>query len=231
MQQQDKLVVYHDYASVAEYPPLALIGWPLTLSGDGTRLAWRVGKTIYLDGVAQPITGEVGNPVLSHDGRTLAYTCDGAVVVNGRRGPQFEQVYGVVMSDDGSVVAYRAEDEEGKTWVVAGERRIDVPGGTGSVAISPDGRTLAWEAEGRVWVEGRPGPPLRPTGRIVLSPDGRDIAYPAMKDGRSILVLNERLVDLDGLIEQVHFSPDGRHLGCVVTVDRKQILWKTIQVR
>jgi WD40 repeat protein len=227
VQQADKLVVYHDFRPIAEYPPHANVFWPLTLSADGSRVAWRVDRTVYLDGVPQPITGVGRLPVLSDDGRTLAYVADDTVVVNGVRGPPYANIRSLGLSDDGSVVAYLGEDDDGD-WIVAGPRRIPTTSDVRDLALSPDGRRLAWITRQRVVVDGRPGPPFEEVERPVFSPDGLGVAYVAKRDGRRVVVVNDREMEVDGHLEQLHFSPDGRRLGMLVTVDRREIRWKVI---
>lgn len=221
------LTVYHDFKPIAEYPPNAPVGWPLTLSADGSRLAWRVGRTIYLDGLPRPIEGEVSPPVLSAGGRTLAYATPGAIVINDVRGPDFDRVWNPVVSDDGAVVAYFAEDEAGRGWIVAGERRVEVPADAWNLAISPDGRRVAWISKNRVFVEGRPGPPFDKVERPVFSPDGRRVAYAATLNERTVVVLDEQPREMgDVVVEQLHFSPDGERLGCLVRRGREIHWWE-----
>jgi hypothetical protein len=230
VQRGDGLTVYHDFRPIANFPPLAPVRWPLTLSADGSRLAWRVGRTVYLDGVPQPIEGEGYLPVLSADGRTLAYDVTDAIVVNGVRGPAFDRVWSPVVSGDGSVVAYLAEDEDlDKRLIVAGARRIEVPSDTTQVAISPDGRRLAWTRKDRVMVEGRPGPPLDRVDRPIFSPDGRRVAYTAILNGATVVVLDDRVIEMDDdRVEQLHFSADSESLGCLVRRVR-EIYWRELR--
>ena len=180
------------------------------------------------------------------DGRTLASSdADGGVTVwdvaNGKIIEQLSghrgQVWGLAVSPDGSTLYSAATDAQAILWDLAGDRRlvrsfplarrfavIDTPRG---IAVSPDGRTLAFtHSNGAVDLIDTRTLKRRRTVRAMqgfaaavdFSPDGRLLAA-AGEHGRVTLRDVETLApagELRGLranSQAVAFSPDGKLLA------------------
>jgi WD40 repeat protein len=154
----------------------------------------------------------------------------------GREQRRFKGHTGVIrtlaLSADGKVLASRSADETIRVWNVATgkeARRVCLPGqwGGGPLALSPDGKLLAW-VEGyqqpvRVW-QVASGKELwsLPEGFVVslaFSPDGRVLA----KGGGGMVECWDvagkkrlcRLTKAHNGIAKIAFSPDGKTLASV----------------
>ena len=72
------------------------------------------------------------------------------------------------------------------------------------------------------FVESEARHPVPPT----FSPDGRRVAYTALQNGRSVVVLDDRAMEMDDVrVEQPRFSADSERLGCLVSRGR-EIYWR-----
>jgi hypothetical protein len=95
--------------------------------------------------------------------------------------------------------------------------------------MSPDGRRFALISKYRIIDEGRPGPAFDKVERPVFSRDGSRVAYAATLNERTVVVLDEQPREMgDVVVEQLHFSPDGERLGCLVRRGR-EIFWRELR--
>ncbi|MGH7788448.1 MAG: TolB family protein [Candidatus Binatia bacterium] len=126
------------------------------------------------------------------------------------------------LSADGQHVAYACHetpaDQPDRVWVIHDGQRLGPYAGVWGLALSPDGRRLAFGADDgaseRPWsyvVDGRPRrlqfdslfPPR-------FSPDGRHVAWVAERYGRLILFLDgSGYASSDALVASPRFRPDG----------------------
>jgi Tol biopolymer transport system component len=124
------------------------------------------------------------------------------LVVDGSEGPVVDRIEdsSIRWSNDGKHLAYVAEEE--KEWVVLDGKAQAKYGLISDMAFSPDGKHLAYMASdaGDVVVrDGRPGPIFdeikwRPlwARRSLFTPDGRHILYRARRNGKRVVVLDDK---------------------------------------
>lgn len=117
-------------------------------------------------------------------------------------------------------VRVEVRDSSGRQWVRLGARdgRRYEAVGIEAVAVSPDGRHVAYPARRagrwRVVHDGRESRAWDGIGDVVLSPDGRGLAYAALERGRWTVVQDgDRWPSVEALLRgTLGYSPDGRHL-------------------
>lgn len=120
------------------------------------------------------------------------------------------------------------------------ESRIRVNGGIQEMAVSPDGKEIAFIARGDVWVTNTEGTLTKRITRtaeterhVTFTHDGKGVVYASQRDGRWRIFKTERvrpeepffhgatllkesvLVDGPGDLTQPQFSPDGKSLAYV----------------
>jgi WD40 repeat protein len=155
----------------------------------------------------------------------------------------------VVFSPDGETVISAAQtiDNTIRIWSAANGqelRKIEVPKGASTLAVSPDGKTLYstnWEGPVRAWdvptgQEVRTFEiPGRAMARLALSPDGRHLACAS---GGQVFVWDtvtgrelSRLEKLKGWQGSLVFSADGRTLAAVGDEDGVVNLWEVASGR
>jgi WD40 repeat protein len=208
-----------------------------------------------LDPVVFRNEAEVHSVAFSPDGERLAAAGgDRTIKVrNSRTGEvlqtldtQNDHVQSVAFHPGGNHVAAACADRQVKIWDLTTEKVVFARPGTGGssdigvsdpVAFSPDGRLLATEFEGAVYVwdwrnhrrlHVLPGH-LNMRITIAFSPDGRRLASGSFSGDIMIwdAETGERLYTLSGHRDPVSalaFSPDGRRLVSA-SVDRHLIVW------
>jgi hypothetical protein len=157
--------------------------------------------------------GTFAGPVAFGPDGTIAYTLLGGGTVQttaGFTGPSFDRSVALRFSGDGKVIAYFIEIPAGggktkKLLAVGstvGPKYDDV---LGYPALSLDGKTIAYIAKkGSKWVVAQDAkfsdsydlirPRIGDVDQPVVSGDGRSVAFVAEKSGRSILVVNNRVM-------------------------------------
>jgi hypothetical protein len=173
------------------------------LSRDGGRiawLAWRNGRCrVFVNGVADPeFDGFVeGSLRFSPDGRRLGY-----VALLGQR---------IVTVLDGAP-RDTAESASGPYFSADGRRA--------AFALLEDGRWAFAE-------EGRSGPAFDRLNVPVslYSPDATHTAYVAQRQGRRVLVTDDRPGDEFDVITPPRYAPSGSRLGCFVKREGRWAAW------
>lgn len=123
---------------------------------------------------------------------------------------------------------------------VNADRRVSVNGGIQEMAVSPDGKEIAFIARGDVWVTNTEGTLTKRITRsaeterhVTFTHDGKGVVYASQRDGRWRIHKTERvraeepffhgatlltesvLADGPGDLTQPQFSPDGKSLAYV----------------
>ncbi|MBQ0983701.1 TIR domain-containing protein [Streptomyces sp. F63] len=200
-------------------PEPGLVGGPAAMTPDGRRVAFG-GK--HLPVLWSPLTGRPSGPALASvragDSRILALAFT-------RDGNRLAAAYGTVIV----------------LWDVKTGRKINEfardDRTTGSMALSPDGKTVAVAGGGvRLWdtVSGKPvGEPMDAAGdRVVFSPDGRKLAFDTLDKGGSEVLVRDLEPDGTGevtipyrhnAISTLAFAPDGRGLAIGTDDGRLQL--------
>ncbi|WP_024936666.1 PD40 domain-containing protein [Actinomadura welshii] len=218
-------------------------GTLVTGGTDGTVRLWNF--TTHRQ-VGDPLAGhreEITSLALNRDGKTLATGSADRTVrfwdLHRRRQiallerAHAESVRSVAFSLDGDTLATSGgNDKTVRLWDVRTRRQTGAPitgDYSGSVAFSPDGRTLAvvdgystvrlWDV--RTWRQ--TGAPITGSGDysgpVAFSPDGRTLATEG--DGNSVRLFDSRthrqigapFAGHEGIISSLAFSPDGRSLA------------------
>jgi hypothetical protein len=226
--------IYRDGELYREYGRRQ-VSFPLTLSGDGRTLAWKLsdemgaGTKIVVNGVEGPLYAATGLPVASDDGNTVAYKASDKedswfIIVNGKRiSPAYEDVTSPALSGDGRVVTYAAQGDRPLLFV--GSERIEIPEVPRSVFLARDG--TAWGLVTRktvVTVQG-PGEAFDEIRDPEFSPDGRRVAYGGRQGDRWFVVVGARKVEAPGFIGGPIWSDDGRTVGYGALLGR-DVWWK-----
>jgi len=211
--------------------------------------------------------GEDRNPILSSDGQSFYYLSEESGTFNVHRmslegGPsqQLTHFEGIPvrflsMADDGTLAfgwdgalyTLQGDGEPVKVPVTVtldtranNEEVVRVTGGAGEIAVSPDGKEVAFIAQGEVFVTAVEGDMTkqitRTTGQesgVAYSPDGKTLIYSAERDGQWAIYKAERareeepffyaatLIEETPLLEGDHeysqpvYSPDGKKLAYV----------------
>jgi Tol biopolymer transport system component len=206
---------------------------PGAVSSDGAVVAsyvrhLKTGKSaVALNGKLQELHAGTGSsPVLSRDGKTWAFALekeDGhCVVVNDKPGPVFDWVTQPVISADGAVVAYGAESEK-DNLLILGSQRIPVKKSAKGVFMTSDGKTAGYWGPAKkgdpkgglqVVIGDHEGPAFASIQPPCFSPDGKHVVYRATRaDGTWVLVLDDRILEAEGIQADPVFMADGKRVG------------------
>lgn len=197
----------------------------LTFSQDGKHLAYAAEKNretfIILDRQEVASYAAAGCPVLSAHGERLAYLASMNkqkffVVIDGLPGKAYESVKPVILSPDGKHYYYVAQDGDRQCLVCDGLEgplysQVFPP------SFSPDGKHLVNIAvEGNQWCVAKdeaPGPSFDAIWTPVFSADSAHLAYVARVGEQTTVVLDQQPgMGVTGLITDLQFTPDGKHL-------------------
>jgi WD40 repeat protein len=231
-------------------------------SDDGAIILWDLGRGHRLDTRLTDDAERYEDVTFSPDGRTLASIDEDAVILRDlrRRRPDRRlsipggEVHSVTFSADGKTLTAVTDDREGDAdavvrWDLERPHRVGDPltgfrGEAQSVAVSPDGNTLAiasgvdikagritfWDAQ----TGQRVGAPLTGHRRVVVSvafsPDGNTLASGSFDrtvrlwDVRQRSPIGDPLTGHGGLVNDVAFTPDGNTLAAASSAGTV-ILW------
>jgi len=227
--------VHHDERVLAEYVS-TIVRWPLTISGDGTTIAYALNddkdpRVIWGDRILRGFS-HPWNPLLSRDGSRIAYAVSlgggWAVVVNGEL--KDENTTWPAMSPDGKVAWGRKSDDK---WsiVVDGSVVSEVDHSVSSVIISDNGDHVAYvtrtDSGFRIVVNGKPGKTYKGIQDPVLSPDGQVSAYRIYS---STVVIGDREYPAEGIVRGPLFSVDGTQVGYGQLLGQG-IWWRSIDLK
>lgn len=229
----DKIVVEHD-SSIT-------VGMPITLSLDGSTLAYRITDTktrkdriLILGREPTADFDRVGLPVLTADGTGLAFWAQQDnrffLTIRGEKTPMYDDVSDPVFSLDGSHVAYATKT--GNLWTLrCGARESPLPAKPTRLFIANDGsragavvitRPAPYPLY-RVVAEGGSGADFDEIGLPVFSPDGRRLSYRARSENRWRLIVDDKTVDAAGIVGDPMFIEEGRSVAYGAQVGRD--LW------
>jgi hypothetical protein len=229
--------IYRDGERYLEYGARQ-VSFPLTLSGDGAVLAWRVsagdGSQVVVNGTPGAVYQHTGLPVTNADGSVVAYraTEDGDswfIVVNGKKiSESFEGVTDPALSRNGRVEAYAVEGDKPALFV--GTRRVEIPAPARSVFLSRDGTEWGYVTRTQV-VTARGSSDL--FDEIVdpeFSPDGKRVAFRGRQGDLWHVVVDGRKTAAPGIVWGPIWSPDATQVGYGALLGR-DVWWKVISWR
>jgi WD40 repeat protein len=166
---------------------------------------------------SKPYDSLVKNPVFSSNGEKVAYFAKSGksvfLVLGGEESQiPFQSIGESVFSFDGNHFAYSASvSTTASVTSTAGTTTVVVPARTGKLVVL-DGQEKALYQD----VFG-----------IAFSSDGNHLAYIAAKDGKKILVLDDREMDTDGEVYAgPQFSDDGKRVSYGAVINN-EVWWKT----
>jgi Tol biopolymer transport system component len=212
------------------------VSFPLTLSGDGTVLAWRVdavggGSQIVVNDVAGAVYADSRIPVVSHDGKVVAYPAASSeeswfIVVNEKRvGDPTEWVSDPAVSRDGRVVAYVAEGE--KRFLVVGAERTEIRDLARSVFLSRDGACWGYVTRTQVVTSKARSEEYDEIRDPDFSPDGNHVAFRARRGDQWFAIVDDRKTAAPGIVWGPIWSPDGAQVGYGALLGR-DVWWKVL---
>lgn len=226
--------IYRDGERYLEYGARQ-VSFPLTLSGNGSVLAWRVtmgeGYQVIVDGVPGPGYGSTGLPVASFDGKVVAYRASQGedswfIVVNGKKVSEtFEGVTDPAVSRDGRVLAYGVEGDKPALFV--GTKKVEIPDPARSVFLSRDGRDWGYVTRSQVVTSRGSSEPFDEIGDPEFSPDGKRVAFRGRQANQWFVVVDGRKTVAPGIVWGPIWTPDGTQLGYGALLDR-DVWWKVV---
>ncbi len=231
-----KIVAQHD----SGFTP----GMPITLSYDGSTLAYRLtdvksnrDRIVILGRPPSEEFDRAGLPVLTRDGTGLAFWMQKenrfCVVIRGAATPFYDDVSDPAFSFDGATAAYATRT--GKKWTLRrSETESPLPASPTKIFVAPDGSragavVISKPAPGekfRVVVELDAGEEFDEIGVPCFSSDGKRYAYRARLGGRWYLVTDSAKVDAAGIVSDPIFMEEGRSISYGAQVGR-DLWWRT----
>ncbi len=236
----DKVQVVHNGRAGKQYDAVGA----MVLSPDGRRIAygalvggrWRM----VVDGVEGAAYSTVKAPLFSPDGAHLAYQAMAGerwyLVVDATTNEGTDTRFvDHRFSGDSGYIAYIADaDRKNRGRLVVSDlafaRRSTISDGVAAMTLSGDGSRIAAitsdQGGQRVVVcdfvrpdAMKSGPDYDSVHDISFSPDGASLAYGANRDGRSMIVLDDReemLLAGDSLVEAPVVRPDRKGVGAII---------------
>jgi WD40-like Beta Propeller Repeat len=219
---------YHEYGN-------RQVSFPLTLSGNGSVLAWRVdaedGYQVVVNGTPGTVYQRTGLPVTNFDGSVVAYraTKDGDswfIVVNGKTVSEpFDGVTDPAVSRDGRVVAYGADGDSFELFV--GDRKTRISAQACSVFLSRDGSEWGYVTQTRVVTARGISEAFDEIRDPEFSPDGKRVAFRARRGDRWFVVVDGRKSAAEGIVWGPIWSADGTQIGYGALIGR-DVWWKVL---
>jgi len=224
--------------------------WPISLSGDGTTVAYRLASMqsqeqkywVVFHGGESPSFDYAGLPTLSRNGRVIAYKAtrnedEHFIRIGEKEEPACDWVTDPAVSADGSIVAY-AGSRRGRSFLKVNDKETPISGKPNSVFLSPDGRKVGWVElveipEGgskmRVVAFNTTGKSHGLVGRPMISPTEDIVTYGCDEGQAKFVVIGTRKVETPDRISDPVFSPDGRKVGYGARIGR-ELWWKVLDV-
>lgn len=182
---------------------------------NGSRDIYKIKKgdrwAVVIDGQEGEAYDAVASPTFSLDGTQFAYsaTLDGKtfLVINGvAQETQYNSITEIVFSPDGKQVAYMANknekyvvvlnQKEGKEYQEIGE--LETKTGSAYIIFSSDSQSFAYKVieyqQQFMVINSQEGRRYDSISNFTFSDDGHEYAYEAEKNGREIIVVNNREV-------------------------------------
>ena len=239
-------VVRADGSNAPRYEQIAQRGakqqWPMWGAGANATSLYFVSdrsgaQNLWMkpaQGTAQPLTtfrdGRVMWPTMASNGNTIA----------------FERDFGIWTYDVASRSAREVPITVKGVAIGGGAEHLVLTTGFSDLAVSPDGKKLAFVARGEVFAaptaDGGDATRLTTTSaaesQVAWAPDSRRLAYASNRDGAWNIYLYDFATNRETPLttgsthsSSPRFSPDGRHVAfvrdakelCVVSVDSKQV--------
>ena len=206
-----------------------------TLSRTGSRLAYKYGQHVYLDGRKGKKRSFLVHPYLlfSDDASKLVYLADSDrskyVVTNETDGKVYGLITNLQLTPRAGRVVYIAHLAHPKGLarfaLVVDEVEQKAYKGLYQITFSPDGRRIVYVGErgDNQWVvvcDGIEKAPRQGAGGFVFSPDSRRLAYTVRQGERRCVVVDGKLHKPYTKIAAITFSPDSRHIAYLAWSDR-----------
>jgi hypothetical protein len=222
--------LYQDYGN-------RQVSFPLSLSGDGRVLAWKVqdgaGAQVVVDRQPGAVHAGTGLPVLSFDGKVVAYRAsDGEdswfIVVNEKKFSEyFEEITPPAISRDGRVVAYAAEGETPVLFV--GAKKTELPTMPRSVFLSRDGASWGYVTGTRLVTAKGSSEVFDEIRDPEFSPDSKRVAFAGRRGDRWLVVVDGRTFPAQGIVWGPIWSEDGSQVAYGALLGR-EVWWKVVDL-
>jgi Tol biopolymer transport system component len=166
------------------------------------------------------------------------------LVVDGQPGKTYDRVWGQRFSLDGKRLAFAATSGDRSRIIVDGKEGADFSDVSEPI-FSANGRHIAYTAtegdtERVVFDSNRCAQYLRIDRYLCFAPDGKSVCYSAVRDDKSAVIAIAGTITREYVVLGVRnprqgfsygertgpmFSPDGKHIACIIWGDGKCALW------